>query len=107
MNESKEIEDQIRVKVTEGFAILDPHLKSWARDHLIQPRQIRLSTDPEGNSFKNFWLITDHVGKEDSSYRIVYDKDSQDFGLEMTLNNSVEWYMGGNYISFSEAVGNM
>ena len=106
MNSSREIEGLITLKIAEGLALLKPHLQSWARDHLIQPRQIRLSTDPEGSSFKDFWLVTGHVGKEDSSYRIVYDEAEQAFGLEMTLDTGVEWYMG-NYGSFSEAVENM
>ena len=106
MNRSREIEEQITLKVTGGLAVLEPHLQSWVRAHLIQPRQIQLSTNPNGNSFKDFWLITDHVGKEDSSYRIVYDEAEQAFGLEVTLDTGVEWYMG-NYGSFSETVENM
>ncbi len=94
------------MKVTEGIALLEPHLQSWVREHLIQPLQIRLATNPDGNSLKGFWLVTDHVGKEDSSYRIVYDEDEQAFGLESTLDTGVEWHMG-NYGSFSETVENM
>lgn len=106
MNSSRESDDRIKSKIAEGLALLKPHLQSWVRDHLIQPRQIRLLTDPDGHSFKDFWLITDHVGKEDSSYRIVYDEHEQAFGLESTLDTGVEWYMG-NYGSFSETVENM
>lgn len=106
MNRKREIEEQISLKVAEGLALIKPHLRSWLRNHLIQPRQIKLSTDPHGHSFKDFWLITDHAGKEDSSYRIVYDEDEKVFGLESTLDNGVEWYMG-NYGSFSETVENM
>jgi hypothetical protein len=106
MNRSREIEEQITLKVTEGLVVLEPHLQSWVRAHLIQSRQIQLSTNPNGNSFKDVWLITDHVGKEDSSYRIVYDQAEEAFGLESTLDSGVEWYMG-NYGSFSETVENM
>jgi hypothetical protein len=100
MNRNKEIEERITLKVTEGLNLLKPHLQSWARDHLIQPHQIRLSTNPEGSSFKDFWLVTDHVGKEDSSYRIVYDDEGQAFGLEVTLDTGVEWHMGELWLVF-------
>ncbi len=106
MNRSGEIEERIISKVTEGLAVLAPHLQRWVCAHLMQPRQIRLSTDLHGNSFKDFWLVTDHVGIEDSSSRIVYDEDEQAFGLEVTLDTGVEWYMG-SYGSFSETVENM
>ena len=106
MNGNIEIEGQITLKVAEGLAVLAPHLQSWVHDHLIQPRQIRLSTDPHGNFFRDFWLVTDHVGKEDSSYRIVYDEAGQAFGLESTLDTGLQWYMG-NYGTFSETVENM
>ena len=95
--------DAIRVAVSEGLPLLKPHVRSWLRDHLIEPRAVVLATDPDGNVFKQLWLVTDHVGKDDSSYRIVYDGTAETFGLECTLNNGVEWYMG-NYGSFSEAV---
>ncbi|MBA2733808.1 MAG: hypothetical protein H0U54_13055 [Acidobacteria bacterium] len=90
----------------EGLAVLAPHLRDWVRSHLIQPRQVSFSINQDGTSFKTLWLITDHVGKDDSSYRIVYDEDEQDFGLEVTIDTGVEWYMG-SYGTFSETVENM
>jgi hypothetical protein len=98
--------EAIRVKVTEGLAALAPHLQSWVQKHLIEPRQAQLATDVNGTSFKMLWLVTNHTGTNDSSCRIVYDDDSQLFGLECTLESGVEWHMG-NYGSFSEAVENM
>ncbi len=106
MNENKEIPKQIKLRVTEAVTVLAPHLRDWVRDHLIEPRRIRFSVDSDGTSFKDLWLVTDHVGEKDSSYRIVYDESEQAFGLACTLEGGVEWYMG-TYGSFSETVENM
>jgi len=103
MTTNQKAPNEIPLAVTEGLALLQPHLQSWVRDHLIEPRAVRLATDPDGSVFKQLWLITDHVGKDDSSYRIVYDAAAGTFGLECTLASGVEWYMG-NYGSFPEAV---
>jgi len=106
MIEIKETLERIQLKVTEGLVVLAPHLQSWLHEHLIEPRQVRLATDAEENSVKTLWLITDHIGKNDSSYRIVCDEDEEAFGLECTLDTGVEWYMG-NHGSFSETVERM
>jgi len=97
---------QIRGRITEGSPSLEPHLRSWVDAHLIEPRLVRLALDVDGTSFKDLWLVTDHIGVNDSSYRIVYDLDADAFGLECTLDSGIEWYMG-NYGSFAEAVQNM
>ena len=106
MEENKEIPKLIENRVTEGLAVLAPHLQAWVRDHLIKPRRVRLSVEPNGNHSKDFWLVTDHVGRNDASYRLVYNETEQAFGLECTLDTGVEWYMG-DYGSFSETVENM
>lgn len=98
--------ERIRARISEGVASLAPHLRSWVDEHLIAPRQVRLALDAEGTSFKDLWLVTNHVGANDSSYRIVYNDEADAFGLECTLATGVEWYMG-NYGSFAEAVQNM
>ena len=66
MIEIKATLERIQLKVTEGLAV-PLHLQSWLREHLIEPRQVRLATDAEGNSVKTLWLITDQIGKNDSS----------------------------------------
>src|SRR5258705_4128568 len=106
MNESSHVPELIKSKVAYELTSLAPHLQTWLRAHLIEPRLSRLSVDCNGPSSKAFWLITDHTGKEDSSYRIVYDGEHEVFGLECTLESGVEWYMGG-YGSFSDAVESM
>ena len=94
------------MKVAEGLAVMAPRLKKWFRTHLVEPRLVRISADPNGNSPKDLWLVTDHVGEEDASCRIVYDEGNQVFGLETTLDSGVEWYMG-SYGSFSKTVESM
>ena len=98
--------ERIRENISDGVAMLAPHVRSWVDEHLIAPRQTRFALDANGTSFKDLWLVTDHVGVHDSSYRIVYDDETDAFGLECTLDSGVEWYMG-NYGSFAETVQNM
>jgi hypothetical protein len=104
--ESNPIQKQIEVAVQAGLSKLRPSIKQWVQTHLVHPRLISLSLDPDASSFKEVWLVTDHTGEQDSSYRIVYDSDSELFGLECTLESGVEWYMG-NYGSFSQTVESM
>ena len=106
MNQNSQITEQIKLKVAEGLLVLAPHLQDWVRAHLIDPRPVRFAADAEGSSLKDLWLVTDHTGEKDSSYRIVYDEHGQMFGLEVTLAISVEWYMG-SYGSFAETVESM
>ena len=106
MIESDKPPEQLGANVAEGLTLLAAHLKSWVDRHLIEPRRVRLATNAEGTSFKYLWLVTDHTGENDSNCRVVYDHESQMFGLECTLDTGVEWYMG-NYGSFSETVQNM
>ncbi len=101
-----ETSERIRAKIAEGVPLLAPHLQAWVDEHLIAPRQVSLAIDPDGTSFRNLWLVTNHVGTNDSTYRVVFDEETDAFGLECTLESGVEWYMG-NYGSFAEAVENM
>ena len=98
--------ERIRAKISEAVVLLAPHLRSWVNERLISPRQVRFAIDANSTSFKDLWLVTNHIGANDSSYRVVYDNETDAFGLECTLDSGVEWYMG-NYGSFAEAVENM
>ena len=106
MDESSDVPGLIKNRVAEELVILPPHLQTWVRTHLIEPRLRKFAVDHDGSSFKHFWLVTDHNGEHDSSYRIVFDDEQEVFGLECTLEAGVEWYMG-SYGSFSDAVENM
>jgi hypothetical protein len=105
-NDTSDVPTLISSKVAEELSQLPPHLQRWARSHLVEPRLSRFSIDPDGSVHKDLWLVTDHTGEQDASYRIVYDGDEHTFGLECTLDSGVEWYLG-NYGSFAEAVKNM
>ena len=105
MDQSSNVPGLIKYRVAEELVILPPRLQAWVRTHLVEPRFCKFSVDHDG-SFKHFWLVTDHNGEHDSSYRIVFDGEQEVFGLECTLESGVEWYMG-SYGSFSDAVENM
>ena len=85
---------------------LAPHHKLWFEEHLIVPHQIDLSLKDNGEGEITLWLVTDHVGNNDSSYRIVYDPEHDMFGLEVTIENGVNWYMGryGNLLTVVNAM---
>ena len=78
----------------------------WAETHLIPPSKQFFSVDLDSDCRKGLWLVTDHNGTNDSSYRIVFDDEMQMFGLETTMQDETAWYMGP-YGSFQETVENM
>ena len=100
------IKQIISLKVNEGLEELNPHLRSWVEKHLIEPRRIVIFTDIDGITSRFFWLVTDHIGEEDSSYRVVYDEYGEVFGLEEILDTGKSWYMG-SYGTFLNAIKSM
>lgn len=100
------MKQSIMRKVNEGLEELTPHLRAWVENHKIEPRRIVVFTDPDGINSKLVWLVTDHVGKEDSSSRVVYDEIEEVFGLEQILDTGKSWYMGP-YGTFPETIENM
>jgi hypothetical protein len=86
----------IKKRVSNDFESISPRFRDWVRDHLIEPRLVRFAVDSDGLKYKDVWLVTDHVGSEDTSYRVVYDPSDGNFGLEMTTIDGIEWYMGPN-----------
>ena len=98
--------DHINELVHKELPSLAPHLKEWAEQHLVTPYQVTISKDPGGLEEIKLWLVTDHTGHQDSSSRVVFDADVDEFGLEMTLSNGVAWFMG-IYGGFTETVENM
>ena len=96
------INDSIKI----GIANLPEHLADWAKSHVCDLKRVKLSKDPDGKEFSYYWLVTDNTGSGDSSYRVVYDEESKMFGLECTLGNGLEWYMGA-YGTFVETINSM
>ena len=86
---------------------LPENLRAWTEGHLIPPRAVTLWCDPDRSKSTRVWLLTDHVGHEDSSSRVVFDPAAKAFGLEMTLEDGTEWYMGPYEGGFADVVQSM
>jgi hypothetical protein len=97
---------QIAVEVAKGMRTLPCGLRDWVEAHLVVPRPIVLSRDPDGQREETFWLVTDHVGVDDAPCRIVFNREELAFGLAMTLENGRECFIG-QVASFADAVQNM
>ena len=104
--DDSEIADRIEKLVKVELPRLTLHLREWAEQHLVAPRQVTLSINENGQGKVSLWLVTDHIGHRDSSYRVVFDVEQDKFGLEGTRASGVEWYMG-LYGGFAETIENM
>jgi hypothetical protein len=105
MNESVAI-NRIKTLVKTSLPKLSPHLREWAEQHIIPPRQVSVALLDDGREIITLWLVTDHTGQHDSSSRVVFDDKKEKFGLEMTLANGVHWFMG-LYGEFAKTVESM
>jgi hypothetical protein len=101
-----ELVQLIRRGVAEGMAALPPHLRAWAEAHLVEPRPIRAALDADGQAWSEFLLVTDDIGRDDSSCRVVYDPTAELFGTVTQVQGGPLWYLGPDD-SFHEAVTNM
>lgn len=106
MTSELEVVSHIKELVEKDLPNLPPHIKAWAEEHLVQPRQVTLALKDDGQGEVMLWLVTDHSGKRDSACRVVFDEKRSRFGLEMRMANGVNWFMG-LYGSFAEAVDAM
>jgi hypothetical protein len=73
---------------------LSPSTREWLRLHLIPPRPIELARKTSGEEAEPFWLITDHNGRDDASFRIVYDDATQRYGIECAILNDICLFAG-------------
>ncbi len=89
-----------------GLSELSPDLRAWAEGHLIAPRLVRLLDSLESSETSAYWLVTDHTGSADSSYRVVYDERHDAFGFEVTLDDGRELFLG-RVGSFAETVSEL
>ena len=100
------VRERIERLVEQGLGELTPHLRAWAESHLITPKRVRLFDSIESPETFPCWLVTDHKGVNDSSYRVVYDENRNQFGFEVKLADGRELFMG--WIgSFAETVENL
>ena len=86
--------------------LLAPSNREWLRTHLIPPRPIALARKTDGNDPEQFWLITDHNGRDDASFRIVFDDALHRYGIECTILNDICLFAGFR-ASLADAVGDI
>jgi len=96
----------IETLIEEELPKLPPHLRIWAKQHLVEPRRVLLSRNEDGTGEIALWLVTDHIGKNDSTMRVVFDEIKDSFGLEMAMTDEIHWFMGF-YGDFAKAVQGM
>ena len=75
--------------------------------HLTPVRQETIFGNSDGSDPVRVWFVTDHVGQEDSSYRIVYETECKMYGLEVTLKDGVRWMLGLMSDDLADTVRNM
>jgi|SRR3989338_1094208 len=85
MISEKNIKKMIVAKVEQGLNKLPKHLKEWSAEHLIKPRKIIFYSHLDIGEKDSAWLVTDHIGRRDSSYRVIYNKELDMFGLVVDL----------------------
>ncbi len=73
---------------------LERRVGTWLKLHAIAPRRISLSRKTDGSDSEQFWLITDHTGSDDSSFRLVYDDVVGQYGIECAILNSISLFIG-------------
>ena len=73
---------------------LDRRVALWLQLHKIVPRKITLSRKTDGSNGEEFWLVTDHTGADDSSFRLVYDDVAGRYGIECVILNSISMFSG-------------
>jgi hypothetical protein len=89
-----EIVKEVGHRVQAELPLLAEHSRIWFEAHRTHPREINASSDPDGIHTVRVWLVTDDIGHEDGSSRVVYDTVLKSFGLLMQLQDGVSWYMG-------------
>lgn len=73
---------------------LDRRVALWLQMHKIAPRKIALSRKTDGSNTEEFWLVTDHTGSDDASFRLVYDDVAKRYGIECAILNSISLFIG-------------
>lgn len=76
------------------IAMLDRVQAQWLRAHALPARRITLARKTDGGETEDFWLVTDHTGADDASFRVVYDDVSAQYGIECTIGNDVSLFAG-------------
>jgi hypothetical protein len=106
MDKEYKIKQEIFEQIENVRNSIDTKQMYWIFQHIIEPRKIKVTINPDSIIWKEVWLITDNLNEEVSSYKIVFDEDANAFGLICTLESGIEWYMGV-YGSFSDTIESM
>ncbi len=77
-----------------AIGMLGHETSRWLQLHALPPRRITLARKTDGGSTEDFWLVTDHTGSDDASFRIVYDDVAARYGLECAIGNDVPLFAG-------------
>ena len=93
-------------RVDAEMPMLPEHLRVWFEAHRARPQELTVSSDSEGTRPYRVWLVTDDIGDNDGSSRVVYDAECKKFGLLMELQSGVLWYMGpyGSLVDTVQAI---
>ena len=88
------IQQSIASTVESAIPKLSQNLRRWLQAHRVEPRQFTVFRETDGSGPMSVWLVTDHNGTDDSSYRIIYDPVSCEYGCECLLENDVPYLIG-------------
>ncbi len=106
MDKNNEVKRLIVKRVKKDLSKLPPHLRDWGKAHVINPRRITFCTNLETGETDSGWLVTDHIGVQDSGYRVIYDEALDMFGLITELQDG-RVYGLGFYGDFAETIDSM
>jgi hypothetical protein len=81
MDDASRVLARIDAEVAAGLASLDGHYRAWAEAHLVSPHRVMAKISFESDTVESFWLVAAETGIDDSGYRIVYDPETEMFGL--------------------------
>jgi hypothetical protein len=96
----------IQAMVWRQIELLPADLRPWVEDHVVSPHRSSFYSDMHCNAKETYWVITEHNGKNDSNYRLVYFDEIDQFGLVVKLKDGRNCCLGF-YKSFTEAVESM
>ena len=103
---SNEIGQYVSNIIKNNGHLLDVNEYEWFRQHVVEPKQIKVTISPYDIQWKEVWLITDEKDSNDSLYKIAFNKDTKSFGLIYPLDSEIGWYMG-DYGNLIETIKNM
>jgi hypothetical protein len=88
------VQARVAADCAAAVPLLERRVGTWLKLHAIAPRKISLSRKTDGGESEQFWLVTDHTGSDDSSFRLVYDDVVGQYGIECAILNSISLFIG-------------